>query len=232
MAEFSDTTGFPRQAAFPDEPFACPHCGQMLAPSCRTCPSCRQAIDPNEIARPRVTVPIAEQVIPLRTREYARFSWGIFFEMFGIWLVVALITERLLGPEIGQLVLGGLVILSSVWVLHDARRKNIPKPLRWSIGSFLLWIFIFPWYLSRRRNPHAACPFIEGESGRVARTLLFILLIFFLISILMLLLKGPPKSSPGGKGRGTGSPNGKIADLMRPVASQSPASAPSDASHT
>lgn len=235
MAELPENAAVGPAAVFPEEPFPCHHCGQMLAPGCRVCPSCKQAIDPGKIARPQVAAPVAEQVIPAPVQQYARFSWSIFFATLGIWLFVALTTERLLGPERGQILLGGLVILSSVWVLHDARAKNIPKPLRWSIGSFLLWIFIFPWYLARRKTPQASCPFIEGESGRVVRTLLFILLVFFLISALMMLLKGPPKVSPGGNNpdtHGTGMPGGKIAGFTHSAGPQSAASAPSEASQT
>src|SRR5437588_5305951 len=36
-------------AAFPDEAFPCPACGQMLAPSCRVCVACKQPIDPAQI---------------------------------------------------------------------------------------------------------------------------------------------------------------------------------------
>lgn len=235
MVELPKEGGSMPAAAFPDEPFACPHCGQMLAPSCRICPSCRKTIDPKDIARPDIVIPIATQIIPLPGKEHARFSWSIFFATLGIWFIAALIAERLLGYEKGQFVLGGLVILSSVWVLHDAREKNIPKPLRWSLGSFLLWIIIFPWYLARRKTPKAPCPFIEGEGGRVARTLLFILLVFFLLSALMLLIKGPSHSSSGGKKpgtKGTHVPGGKIATLTNSNAIQSPARAPSEASQT
>jgi hypothetical protein len=235
MAELPRESGSGLAAAFPDEPFACPHCGQLLAPSCRVCPSCREAIDPNDIARPQVVVPVAEQVIPLPAKEYARFSWGIFFATLGIWLVAALFAERSLGYEKGQLLLGGLVILSSVWVLHDAREKKIPKPLRWSLGSFLLWMIVFPWYLSRRKTPDATCPLIEGEGGRVARTLLFILLVLFLFSALMMFLKGPSNSSSGGEKpatKGVQATGGKIAAVRNSMAVQAPASAPSEASHT
>jgi len=220
---------------FPDEPFACPHCGQMLASACRICPSCKEAVDPKEIARPAVVIPIAEPVVPLPVKEFARFSWSIFFATLGIWFAVALITERFLGYEKGQWALGGLVVLSSLWVLRDARMKNIPKPLRWSLGSLLLWILIFPWYLARRRTPNGPCPFIEGEGGRVARTLLFILLVFVLLSALMLLLKGPAHPSRGGETpapKGAEMPAGKIAALTNSMAVQSSGKAPSEASQT
>lgn len=235
MGDLPEGASLQPAATFPDEPFACPNCGQMLAAACRVCPSCKQAVDPGEIVRPDVPIVIAEQVIPLPVTQYARFSWSIFFATLGVWLVVGLTAEGLLGPERSNFVLGGLVALSSVWVYRDAREKNIPKPFRWSLGSILLWIIVFPWYLARRRTPKAACPFIEGEGGRVARTLLFILLIFFVISILIALFKGPSKPSSGGKKpetHGTTAPAGKIAALTNPVVAQSPESAPSDALQT
>lgn len=207
----------------------------MLAASVRVCPSCKAAIDPNEIVPPEAVIPVVEQVAPPPPKEYARFSWNIFFVTLGIWLVAALIAQRLLGPVKSQFVLGGLVVLSSVWVYRDAQAKNIPTPFRWSLGSVLLWMIIFPWYLARRRTPNAACPFIEGEGGRVARTLLFILLFFFLLSALMLLLKAPRKPASGGKTpdtHGSAAPAGKIAALRNSVAGQPLASAPSEASQT
>lgn len=235
MADLPEETGLQPTATFPDEPFACPNCGQLLAPRVRVCPSCRQAVDPNEIVRPEVVIPIAEQVIPLPpTKEQARFSWGIFFAALGSWLVVAAIVESVLGPARSQFVLFALVAVSSVWVYRDARERNIPKPIRWSLGALLLWMIIFPWYLSRRRTPQAECPFIEGEGGRVARSLLFILLVFFLLWALMMLI-GPHKPSSGDKTpgtHGTAEPGGKITSLTNSISVQAPASAPSEASQT
>lgn len=235
MADLPDGTSLRPAATFPDEPFACPNCGQMLAPSVRVCPSCKRAVDLSEIVRPAVNMVLAEQVVPLPAREYARFSWSIFFAALGAWLLVAAIAESLLGPVTSQVVLFSLVALSSAWVYRDAREKNIPTPIRWSLGSLLLWMIIFPWYLARRRTPKAPCPFIEGEGGRVARTLLVILLIFFLLSVLMMLLKGPKKSSPGGKTpdtHETAAPGGKIATLTNSTPVHAAASAPSEASQT
>lgn len=236
MADLTEGTSLPTAATFPDEPFACPNCGQLLAPSVRVCPSCKQAVDPGEIVRPAVNMVVAEQVVPLPpAMESARFSWGIFLAALGAWLMAAAIAESTLGPGPSQVVLFSLVALSSVWVYRDAREKNIPTPIRWSLGSLLLWMIFFPWYLSRRRTPKAPCPFIEGERGRVVRTLLVILLVFFLLSALMLLLKGPKKSSPDGKApgtHGTAATGGKIAALTNSVVVQSPTSAPFEASQT
>lgn len=219
MVESPNEANSQPEGSFPDEPFACPNCGQMLAPSCRTCPSCRQPIDPSQITHPDIVIPIAEQVIALPGKEYARFSWGIFFAALGIWFVIAMIAEGLLGYEHSQFALGGLVVLSSAWVYHDARKRNIPKALRWSLGSLLLWIVFFPWYLARRRTPKAACPFVEGDSRHI-RTLIIVLLVFFLLMSLVLLLKGPAHSSTGGKKpatNGAGARSGKIAALTPSV---------------
>lgn len=235
MVEGTDAPGLPQEFPLPDEPFACPHCGQMLAASVRVCPSCKKAIDPNAIAPAEITLPVARQVLPPPTKEYAPFSWGIFFATLGIWLLAAIISQGLLGIAKSQFVLAGLVVISAVWVYGDARRKNIPTPVRWSLGSFLLWIIVFPWYLARRRTPNAACPFIEGELGRVARTWLLILLFLFLLSFLVMLLRGPRKASSGGKNptpHRTSAPAGKIAALTNLIPVQAPASAPSEALQT
>ena len=235
MADIPEGASLQPAATFPDEPFACPNCGQMLAPSVRICPSCRQGVDPSEIARPPVDLILAEQIVALPVKEHARFSWSFFFAALGSWLVVAAIAETLLGPVASQVALFSLVVLSSLWVYRDANEKNIPTPIRWSLGSLLLWMIFFPWYLSRRRTPKAPCPFIEGERGRVLRTLLIILLFFFLLSALMMLLKGPKKPASGGKTPGTNgaaAPAGKIAGLTNSMVVQSPTSAPSEASQT
>ena len=235
MVEDSPAPDFPQEAPLVDEPFACPHCGQMLAASVRVCPSCKKEIDPNAIAPPADAIPDSTQTaVTPPPREYARFSWSMFFATLGIWLVAALISQSLLGIEKSQFVLAGLVVISSAWVYSDARKKHIPTPFRWSLGSFLLWIIIFPWYLTRRRTPAAACPFIEGEAGRVARTFLLILLFLFLLSFLMMLLRGPRKSSSGGKHPApnrTAAP-GKIAALTSSIPVQALASAPSEALQT
>ncbi len=191
MVESPNLSGTPPDVGFPDEPFACPHCGQLLAPSVRICASCKQPIDPSQIARPVISIPIAEQIIALPQKEQARFSWSIFFGVLCTWFLVAVAFQRLLGYEKSQFVLGGVVIISSAWILHDAHKKGIPKGLRWSLGSLFLWILIFPWYLARRRTPKASCPFIEGESGRTARTLLIILFVIFLLGAVMMVIKGP-----------------------------------------
>ena len=182
----------PSESAFSDEPFACPNCGQMLAPTCRVCVACKHTIHLTEIRRPRAAVTPLESQVGLPPVEPARFSWQIFFLVLAVWFLAAIAAQGLLGPAKTQLVLGSVVIVSSAWVFFDAQAKSVPKPLRWGLGSLLLWIVVFPWYLTRRRTPEAPCPFVEAEVGPFARVLFFALVVFFLLGIVAMILKGPP----------------------------------------
>ncbi len=86
------------------------------------------------------------------------------------------------------MLLGSVVILTSAWVFYDAHNKPVPKPLRWGLGSLLLWIVVFPWYLARRRDPVAPCRF-EAEVSPLTRLLLVVLIIFFLLGFVIIVLK-------------------------------------------
>jgi energy-converting hydrogenase Eha subunit A len=175
-----------------DEPFPCPHCGQMLAPTCRVCVACKEPVDVTQLKR-SAAPPVETTAVqpPVPPPEPARFSWSIFFFVLIAWLGAAVVTQQLLGAVKSQWVLGSVVLLSSVWVFYDAEQKRVPKPLRWGLGSLLLWILVFPWYLARRTKPQAPCPFIEREAGPVTRALLFALVLFFLLSIVVMIFVGP-----------------------------------------
>ena len=80
----------------------------------------------------------------------------------------------------------GVVILTSAWVFYDAHHKLLPKPLRWGLLSLLVWIVVFPWYLARRRDPVAPCPFVEASS--LSRLLLALLVISVLQGIAIILV--------------------------------------------
>ncbi len=179
-------------AEIPDEPFPCPHCGQMLAPTVRICVSCKQPIDPAQIRKSEpLTAPLRRQP-SLPTRAQASFSWRIFLGVLAAWFLAATVALALLGSEKAQLVMGGAVMVSSAWVFFDAQSRGVPRPLRWGLGSLLLWVLVFPWYLARRRTPQAPCPFIEAEASPIARALLFVLIMFFVLSAVLILFKGPP----------------------------------------
>src|SRR5579864_4981914 len=155
-------------SAFPDEPFLCPHCGQMLAPSCRVCVACKQSINPAEIQRAEPALSAVEPLVPQPIVARARFSWAIFFLVLSIAWLAAVVTVILVGQDEARLLFGILPLISSLWVIFDAHQKHIAKPLRWGLGTLLMWIVIFPWYLARRRTPKAPCPFVEGIGMPIA----------------------------------------------------------------
>jgi hypothetical protein len=185
--EARSNASFP-ESAFPREAFACPACGQMLGASCRVCVACKRPIDPAELGRPPAVAARTESQPALPTPRPVRFSWRAFLIVFGIWLIVATVVQRLLGPIRSQLALAGVQILSSLWVFYDAQEKGVPKALRWGLGSLLLWPVVFPWYLARRSVPQAPCPFVEAPVSPVTRAVFVVLLVV----IFFLILKGPP----------------------------------------
>src|SRR3989442_10582200 len=63
----------------PEEPFPCPACGQMLAPSVRVCVACKHPIDPREIRRSRGPVPSLEPRAILSAAPRTPFPWLLFF---------------------------------------------------------------------------------------------------------------------------------------------------------
>jgi hypothetical protein len=183
------------ELAPPDEPFACPACGQMLAPTCRVCVACQTAIDFRQLKRPEPELLLPSLPAPGPAPAPlgpARFSWRIFFSVLSLWILAALLSTSLLGADRSQVVMGSIVLVSSLWVFYDAQKNHVPKSLRWGVGSLLLWILVFPWYLARRRAPKAPCPFIEAEAGPVARVLFTILMIFFILGALLMFFHGPP----------------------------------------
>jgi hypothetical protein len=181
----TQSNGSVAAACFPSEPFPCPACGQMLGPSCRVCVACKRPINPAEINRPE---PPAAQTFQTRTAALqpssSRFSWPIFFIVLLFWLLLGEAAERFLGPVRSQLLMYGVVILTSAWVFYDAHNKLVPKPLRWGLGSLLLWPVIFPWYFARRRDPGGPCRFEEVSS----RTLLLAALVILVLQVTVIIV--------------------------------------------
>jgi hypothetical protein len=182
-------------AEFPSDPFPCPACGQLLGPSCRVCVSCKHTIDPAEITRtPAVPLAAAHATSAQPTLQRVRFSWPIFFAVFGVSCLLALIFQGIWKDQQQVFVaMGGVQTLTSLWVFFDAHRKGIPRPLRWSLGSMFLPIVIFPWYLTRRRTPQLPVPFLEAIP--VIRLLLIAVLLFLLANLLASKLPRPPSLS-------------------------------------
>jgi hypothetical protein len=185
-----------RAAELPTEPFPCPACGQLLAPTCRVCVACKHPIDRAELARRHAVAasrPLMAGTEPLPAP--VRYPWRLLFTFLGISFAMAVVFEALWGQEKAQLAMGGAQTLAGVWVFFDAVRQRVARPFRWAMGSMLLPVVIFPWYWARRRTPQAPVPFVEAEAGPVTRLLLYVLLAFVLASLIYYKVKGPPPSN-------------------------------------
>jgi hypothetical protein len=193
-SEIATVDGSSPAVEFPTEPFQCPACGQLLAPSCRVCVSCKHTINPAEIALQPEPQPIATPA-PFQKAgpDPVRFPWRIFFAVLGFSILLGLVFLQLWGEEKARWALWAVQSLASVWVFFDALRKRLPQPLRWGVGSLLLPVIVFPWYLARRRLPQSPCPFVEAKIGPVTRFLLIALIIFFVLNAVSYLVMGPPK---------------------------------------
>lgn len=177
------------RGALPNEPFPCPYCGQMLAPSCRVCVACKQAIDPAIIRRAGPAVISVRPAQPLPPP--VRFPWRLFLLTFVIAWTVSAAAVAAVGLERAQVLLAILEFVSAAWVFYDAHGKRVPKPFRWGVATLLLWIFMFPWYLARRAVPEAPCPFVEAPSTKRSKVLLLVL--WMALLVILALRGGPPR---------------------------------------
>ncbi|MFB3921175.1 MAG: hypothetical protein ACE145_05600 [Terriglobia bacterium] len=149
-------------------------------------------MDPDAISKPSPAVEALPALSPLTLRERARFPWMLFAVLLLLRLSAAAYLNQRYGLTKAFLILGVFEISCGAWVAFDALQRGVPKAFRWGLGSALLWVLVFPWYLTRRRQPQAVCPFIEAEVGPVTRTIFFALVVFFLISFFAYIIKGPP----------------------------------------
>lgn len=171
--------------SFPTEPFACPNCGQMLAPNCKVCVACREPIDFSKVKAPVIIPPpVPKEEEPPQIPGRAQFSWPIFFLVFCAYLAMAFLARAFLNTFHFKIFLSSVLVGSSAWVVYDAYSRHVPHPFRWGVSSLLLWIIAFPWYLSRRRAPEAPCPLMEGKSSLFIRALIWVVLIFFVLSLI------------------------------------------------
>jgi len=177
-----------RPADEPREPFPCPACGQLLAPSCRVCVACHHPIDPAQI-RKEAPAPVVA-VVASRTLAPVQFPWRLFLLFFLAVMSGGIVSESFIGPTRTQLLAGALQLVSAIWVSFDGHARRVPHPLRWALATmFPTWLFILPWYLVRRRRPEAPCPFVEA---RVKPATMAVLVILLAVLIYLIFKNAPP----------------------------------------
>jgi hypothetical protein len=169
----------------------------MLGAGCRVCVSCGAAIDPAQIMRPSAAVaqsppPLSSAPTAASEPPKARFSWQVFLVTVLLWLTLAVMVQSTLSPLKAQIAMGAVLILTSVWVFYDAHERGIRNALRWGVGSLLLWIVVFPWYLSRRRSPDLPCSY-EGEISPLLRVLLVAFLLLVILGMILMVAGPAPK---------------------------------------
>ena len=176
----------------PTEPFPCPECGQMLAPTCRVCVACKAPVDYRRVDGKKVAIEDTETVTHAApaSLEPARFSWSMFFTVLLGYFFIASLCQAWLGIKGSYYAMGSFVLATSFWVYLDAREKEIHRPAGWALACVLLWIVFFPWYLSRRRTPLAPCPIIEGEAGPVTRAIILFLVILTIFGAMLMFVTG------------------------------------------
>jgi Double zinc ribbon len=159
------TTVADLQATTPLRISACPFCAEDIHESairckhCRsdlvkTCPACKEQIHVRAVKCNRcgdnLNRPLPFAAIPGSTP-----TSGIAFFFIALLIVVLSLAVGPIGP--------GLVVLStSIWAAFDAKThrlaqydQGIGSPAFACIGSLLLWIVVFPWYLAIRSRIRA-----------------------------------------------------------------------------
>jgi hypothetical protein len=182
------------QSAELRDPFACPHCGQMLAPTCRVCVACGERIEPAEIIMSRRALdglPGTEDQRP--ASQLTQFSWLFFFANLAGAMVVISVAIRLVGVDTSKLAFVGFTLVCAGWVFYDARAKGIAQSWRWSIMTVFFWIVFFPWYLSRRRTPRIPCSVIEKPTSVFFRVLFWSVVILLFLGFIAAVVKSPPR---------------------------------------
>jgi hypothetical protein len=209
-------TGSAATASFPDEPFLCPSCGQLLGPSVRTCVSCKHVINPAEIARtPAPALPSTPRPASIQApRESVPYPWRILIAVVGISMILGLISVALFGDQNWPKAVQALQIMAGFWVFFDAFQRRIPRPFRWSMGTMLIPGLILPWYLARRNRPEASVPFVEAETRPFTRILLGILLLAFLIAVAISAWQGQQTGSKPGSNQSSGA-NSRVAQGLK-----------------
>jgi Double zinc ribbon len=136
-----------------DGAIRCKHCRSDLT---KECPSCKEQIRVHASKCRRCGADASlKATLPFAPIPGARPTSGVVFFMLAL---VILFCSLVLGP-FGPLL---VVVCTSIWVASDASThklskydNNIGGPATACVGSLLLWIVAFPWYLAIRSRIRA-----------------------------------------------------------------------------
>lgn len=200
MTEDIHALGAEGEATFtemPREPFACPECGQMLAPECRVCVACRKPIDLARVSY-APTAPPPQPTQPKQApaaKGKTQFSWPMFLAFVGGWIVLANVVAYFFHGVPTDLAAAAfaLQLVCAAWVFYDARHITLPHPWRWGLLTLFLWLIFFPWYLNRRRTPESPCPVIEAQTSVLFRALVWFVLLMLAFTVVAMIFKSPPR---------------------------------------
>src|SRR5438034_7671280 len=113
-------------AAFPDEAFPCPACGQMLGPLCRVCVACKQPIDPAQIKAASARAPQLQPFEAQPATGNVRFPWLLFSVLLLVRILAAQLAERRWRRKTAGHVWPEVVRHPAGRHLDDRRRRGTP----------------------------------------------------------------------------------------------------------
>jgi uncharacterized paraquat-inducible protein A len=131
----------------------CKHCRSDLV---KECPTCKEAIHSQATKCKKCGADLAaKQALPFSPIAGATPTSGIVFFFVAFVMIILSFVLGPVGPSI-------LWLGTSIWVAFDAGthrlgqyQNGIGGPASACIGSLLLWIIVFPWYLAIRSRIRA-----------------------------------------------------------------------------
>lgn len=130
----------------------CPHCSSDLV---KQCPSCMETIHVQARKCKHCGTDLVSEALPFTPIPGAKPTSGLVYFLLAAVLAV-------LSAIAGGVGIFALVVGTSIWAGVDASKHKLSRyenglggPLGASLGSLLLWILVFPWYLAIRSRIRA-----------------------------------------------------------------------------